>query len=369
MSILVIGAGILGASTAFHLARAGHTVTIIDPFLQGRATRAGAGIINPWSSLITDPDWYALARRGAAYYPDLIAMLDETGNAEIGYKRTGSMNVPGTPEELDATEARVRARISDDTNAGVVSRISAEDARKLFPPLGRDFEALHISGGARVDGDRLAKSLVNGAVAHGAVAVPEPVISLKALGDRIVGVQTANSIFEADAVVLCAGVWSNALMKPLGLSLDIRLQRGQILHLGLNGIDTSNWPVLLPLNSYYLLAFDDSRVVVGATREENTDMDFRVTAGGQAEVLQAGLAVAPGLASATVLETRIGFRPMPVNQTPTLGRHQALKGFFVGNGLGHSGLTYGAYSGSLLAGLIDGKAPDLDMMPYQKSLG
>lgn len=364
MSIVVVGAGIFGASTAFHLAGAGHDVTIADSLLQGRATRAGAGIVNPWSSLITDPDWYAIARRGAAYYPELIGELGETGHGDVGYRRTGSMNVPGTPEELDAAEARVRARIADDPNAGTVSRIAADEARALFPPLGRDFEALHISGGARVDGDALARGLAAAAVARGARSVQAPIHALIRAGGRVAGVETADGRIEADAVVLCAGVWSNALMEPFGLALDIRVQRGQILHLGLPGVDTAHWPVLLPLNSYYLLAFDDSRVVVGATREEDTGMDFRVTAGGQAEVLKAGLSVAPGLASATVIETRIGFRPMPRHQAPTFGKVDAVEGLYVGNGLGHSGLTFGAYAGRLLARIVTGGTPDLDVAPY-----
>jgi len=365
MNVVVIGAGIFGASTAFHLASAGAAVTIVDPMLSGRATRAGAGIINPWSSLITDPDWYAIARRGAAYYPELIEALSETGHGEIGYRRTGSMNVPGTPEELDAAEARVRGRIVDDPNAGAVSRISAAEARKLFPPLGRDFEALHVSGGARLDGDALARSLVGATVAKGGKLLSNPVSSLIHHAGRVTGVETAEGRFEADAVVLCAGVWSNDLLAPLGLNLDIRLQRGQILHLGLQGVDTSKWPVLLPLNNYYLLAFDDSRVVVGATREEETGMDFRVTAGGQAEVLRAGLAVAPGLATATILETRVGFRPMPKRQAPMFGKHDAVEGLYIGNGLGHSGLTFGAYAGSLLSAVIAGRQTELGLSPYR----
>jgi D-amino-acid dehydrogenase len=48
--IIVVGAGILGASTAFHLARAGAQVTIVDQAQDGRATAAGAGIICPWVS-------------------------------------------------------------------------------------------------------------------------------------------------------------------------------------------------------------------------------------------------------------------------------------------------------------------------------
>ena len=67
--------------------------------------------------------------------------------------------------------------------------------------------------------------------------------------------------------------------------------------------------MILPPGSHYLLAFDESVVVAGATRESGSGFDYRVTAAGQMEVLTEALRVAPGLATATIIETRVGFRP------------------------------------------------------------
>jgi D-amino-acid dehydrogenase len=67
------------------------------------------------------------------------------------------------------------------------------------------------------------------------------------------------------------------------------------------------------------LAFDESRVVAGATREVGTGFDYRVTAAGQAEVLSEALRIAPGLGVATVIETRVGFRPVSADGRPLLG--------------------------------------------------
>lgn len=80
MNIVIVGAGVLGASVAFHLARMGEHVTVIDAGLDGRATAAGAGIICPWVSGVDDPAFYGLYAGGGEYYPDLIAALAETGN-------------------------------------------------------------------------------------------------------------------------------------------------------------------------------------------------------------------------------------------------------------------------------------------------
>jgi D-amino-acid dehydrogenase len=164
--------------------------------------------------------------------------------------------------------------------------------------------------------------------------------------------------------VVAAGAWASQILEPVGIRLAVAPQRGQIIHLRLPGADTARWPILMPLNSYYLLAFDDSRVVIGATREANSGFDYRMTAAGVAEVLNVGLAVAPGLASWTVHEIRIGFRPIAHDNRPKLGPVPGIDNLIVGNGLGPSGLSMGPYSGALLANAALGKPTELALGPY-----
>src|SRR3546814_5336027 len=104
----------------------------------------------------------------------------------------------------------------------------------------------------------------------------------------------------ADAVVVAAGAWAPVTLAPLGIRLAVDPQRGQIIHLKMPGADTLHWATMQPLNGYYLLAFEDGRVVIGATRERGSGFDHRLTAAGVAEVLNAGLATAPGLAGWTL---------------------------------------------------------------------
>jgi D-amino-acid dehydrogenase len=105
-------------------------------------------------------------------------------------------------------------------------------------------------------------------------------------------------------------------------------------------------------------------VVVGATRETGAGFDYRVTAGGVAEVLQFGLALAPGLHAATLIETRVGFRPAGPGPAPILGRAASAHNLFIGNGLGAGGLTMGPVCGKLLAGIALGQSPDIDLSAY-----
>ncbi|MER6897998.1 FAD-dependent oxidoreductase, partial [Amycolatopsis sp. NPDC000740] len=92
--------------------------------------------------------------------------------------------------------------------------------------------------------------------------------------------------------------------------------------------------------------------------------DNRVTAAGLAEVLGEALAVAPGLADATYVETRVGFRPAGPDIRPLLGAVPQVKGLVVANGLGASGLTMGPYAGSIAARVAREADPGIDLKAY-----
>ncbi|MMZ60067.1 D-amino acid dehydrogenase small subunit [compost metagenome] len=104
---------------------------------------------------------------------------------------------------------------------------------------------------------------------------------------------------------------------------------------------------------------------MGATHENDIEgYDTSVTAGGMQEVLNKGLAVAPGLADSTLLEVRVGFRPFTPGFLPVLGAVPGWKGLFAANGLGASGLTVGPYVGNQLAKLVLGMETYIDLQHY-----
>lgn len=363
MRVVVVGAGILGASTAYHLARAGAEVTLIDRADDGRATAAGAGIVCPWGSAAEARPYYALLAGGARYYAELVAMLREDGEQDLGYARVGGLYVPEGAADLEATEKRLRARAAETPEAGEIQRLTPAEARELFPPLRPEQPGVFVSGGARVDGRLVAAALQRAAIRRGARSV-QGSAELVLHARRVTGVRVGDEAIEADCVVAAAGAWAPSLLAPAGIRLAVEPQRGQIIHLRLPGTKTSRWPVLMPLSSYYLLAFDDARVVIGATREFKSDFDYRFTAGGVAEVLNAGLAVAPGLAAWTLHEVRIGFRPLAADNWPMLGTVPGLEGLLIGNGLGPSGLTIGPYAGALLAKAALDQPTEVDLADY-----
>jgi len=90
--VVIVGDGVAGAATAFALARRGAAVTVVDAGLVGRATDAGAGIVQPWSTS-SDGEFYELYSAGADFYPELIERLAEAGVHEIGYRQRTARRV------------------------------------------------------------------------------------------------------------------------------------------------------------------------------------------------------------------------------------------------------------------------------------
>jgi D-amino-acid dehydrogenase len=344
--IVVVGGGIVGASAAYHLARAGASVLIAEGGETGTATAAGAGIICPWTVPADDAS-YRLAAEGAGYYPELVALLAEDRQDHTGYARVGGVCVTDDTARLDVIEARLRSRLGGAPQIGQVEILPAGGARELFPPLAPGLGAVWISGAARVDGRAMRDSLLGAAVARGALLIAGAA-SLTAAGGRVTGVTVGSERIEADAVLVAAGAWTAHVCRGIAPDLPIGPQKGQIVHLDLPGCDTGGWPVVLPGSDPYLLAFPDSRVVVGATREQ-AGFDHRVTAGGISGLLAGALAVAPGLADATLAEIRVGFRPVTSDGDPLLG--PLSQGLIVAAGNGAEGLTAGPMTGRLAASM------------------
>jgi len=361
--VAVVGSGVAGAGTAFALAAGGAEVVVVDSVLPGQATAAGAGIIQPWSSTATGPA-YELYAAGAAYYPTLIERLAEVGVADIGYRVTGSLVSQADAARLDEVEERLRRRTAGVAVAGTVDRLGEREARALFPPLAPELGAVYVSGGARVDGRMLRAGLLAGARRLGAVVVDAPARLVPAHTGTC-AVHTPGGDVGADVVVVAAGAWVNSVVEPLGYRLAVEPQRGQIAHLLLEDRETADWPSVLPVASHYIVAFDAGRIVVGATRETGSGFDARVTAGGVQEVLSNALAIAPGLAPASLIETRVGLRPLAGEHGPFLGPVAGHPTVFVNAGFGPAGLTMAPLAGAALAQLILTGCTNLDLSAFE----
>lgn len=360
---LVIGAGILGASTAYHLAKAGATVTVVDKVHSGQATDAAAGIVCPWLSQRRNKKWYYLAKEGAKYYQSLMNQLAEDGEVDTGYKQVGAISIRQEEDKLDAMLERALQRREEAPEIGALTKLTPQQTKLLFPPLEDSFGAIHVEGAARVNGRKLRHSLLRGAQHYGASFI-EGEVSLKLIQPSI-SVSLDGKPFDADHIIITAGVWAKALLKPLGIHFQVEAQKAQIMHLYLPNTDTSKWPVVIPPSDHYLVAYDDSRIIAGATHENGLPIHHNhVTPAGIQELVNKALHIAPGLAQSTVLETRVGFRPSTPGYLPVIGKIPGFAHCFIANGLGSSGLTTGPFVGQQLAKLALGEAMLIDPNDY-----
>lgn len=361
---IIVGGGILGASTAYHLAKMGvEQVTMIDRKDKGQATDAAAGMICPWLSQRRNKAWYTLAKKGAGYFPQLIRQLEVDGEEETGYKQVGAIRIHKDIEKLKKLEEIAKQRREEAPEIGEISILSIEESKKLFPLLEEGYHSVFISGAARVNGRALRDALLHGARKHGAKMVNGSA-DIVVDGKEIRGVRVNGEIIEADCVIVTAGAWADELLAPLGIRLLLTYQKGQIVHLKLKNANTGEWPVIMPPGDQSILSFDNGEVVIGATHENNTGFDFRVTAGGLNEIFTKAFAVAPGLSDAEVHDIRVGFRPFTPNFLPVIGEVPRYHGLYLANGLGASGLTTAPFLGQQLAKLAVEEELEIDVVNY-----
>ncbi|WP_054955236.1 NAD(P)/FAD-dependent oxidoreductase [Paenibacillus dakarensis] len=364
--VIVVGLGIVGASTAYQLARLGAEVLIIDRKDIGQATDAAAGIICPWLSQRRNQAWYRLAKAGARYYPELINELKSEGETDTGYARVGALSIHEDQDKIKKMEERALLRRADAPEIGDITLLDEQGTHQRFPLLAEGYNSVHISGAARVDGRALRDALLRSAQRNGATLVTGEA-KLQFQSSRVTGVTVGLESFTADEVIVCAGAWANQILQPLGIHFKVTYQKAQILHLKIEDQeqDTASWPVVIPPTDQYLLAFDNQKIIIGATHENDVEgYDTRVTAGGIQEVLNKGLEIAPGLADSTFQEVRVGFRPFTPGFLPVLGAVPGWEGLLTANGLGASGLTMGPFIGSQLAKLALGLELDIDLSDY-----
>lgn len=367
-TIAVIGGGIVGASAAYHLAKAGVTTVLVDGSQSGKATYAGAGIVAPGASLRPVPLFYELAKPAVSYYPTLANDLADLNQKDCGYEVCGSLMVAETvdraklfPELKELFEQR---RAEGMPNLGEISDISPAEAREMLPILGNVEAAMFIPEAARVNGDTMRESLTNAAEKLGARIIRGEA-GIEVSSGKVTGITTPDGPVAVDAAIVAAGAWTNKVLEPIGFSLPINPQKGQILHIEMPDQDTTRWPILSWGGSQYQLSFGPNRVVCGATREFNSGYDTRVTPAGVHHVLDEQLRLCPGLAHGTLAEVRVGLRPYSDDMLPFIGHVPGVDNLVVGSGHGPSGLQLGPYSGRLAAEVAQDLQPSTDINDFR----
>ena len=211
--IIVIGAGVQGASLAFHLARAGAPPLVIDRPGLDSATGRSSGLVRMHYDL---PENASLAWRSLAYFRN----WSELVGGHCGFTRTGFLQL--VPRELNELLA---ANVDLQQSLGIATQLmSAEDVKALAPQMNTsDVElAAYEPESGYADPTSAAASLLAGARACGASVRHAEVTALLMDGERVTGVRTPEGDVRADTVVLAAGAWSGDLARSVSLELPIR---------------------------------------------------------------------------------------------------------------------------------------------------
>lgn len=362
--IAIIGAGIVGATTAYHLSKQGAKITIFDEET-GQATKAAAGIICPWLSQRRNKDWYQLTAQGAAYYPQLMQQLAEDGIKDLPYKQVGALVFKKTDALLEKLTHIALERREAAPRIGELQAYPSGAIEQFIPGWQGTHGALYCEGGGRVDGKKLVEQLLAIAQQKGATLIKERVSLRPSEEPGRVVIETSHGTQVFDQVIVSAGAWVKELIEPLGYEVDVRPQKGQLIELELQtDEETGDWPVCMLHGEIDILPFENGKIIVGATHENEQGFDLTADEALQEKMYQEACEVYPALQQAVRSGFRIGTRAYTSDFLPFFGAVPELPNVFVASGLGSSGLTSGVWIGELLSRLVLDQPLDFEIESY-----
>ena len=361
--IAVIGGGIVGATASYYSAKAGYSVSVFDSGT-GQATAAAAGIICPWLSRRRNKMWYRLVSEGAAFYDKLMADLASDGLETDAYARCGALILGQSVEYLQEVHDRALERRKQAPLIGNVAILKGTEIKKIFPPLSNVEQALYVGGGARVDGRELTNTLLQATTRFGG-SIHKGTVSLSKDNDGTLSVLTPDGRQQKfDAIILAAGAWLPELLQPLGYTVDVRGQKGQLVVLQTEDSALQDCPASRPQGEIDLLPFGQGKTVVGASHENDKGYDLQPDASITDPMLEQAYAWLPDLKEAPVADIRVGTRAYTSDFSPFFGSVPGLDNCFAASGLGSSGLTSGPLIGYLLTELVREQQSTLALEDY-----
>lgn len=415
MRVIVVGAGLLGVSTAYFLARSGHEVTILER--RGDAgmetSYANSGMVtpsqaDPWNSpgtlkrllgwlgneaspFIVNPSvipsmlgWglsflrnagrerfrASLARNAtlANYSLDTFRLIRSESQVHYDQILNGTMKLYRNAEAFDKAAA-----VSDTLReAGVRHEILDAEGVTAREPALRNIAA-EISGGVYYpddeagDAHKFCSELRVRAEEKGAeFRFAAPVTDIRHSGGRISSVITPGRVFTADACVIAAGSYSVGLCRLLGLKLPVTPVKGYSVTLARGG--WADGPAMPVIDDFRHVAVTPlgTRIRAAGMAEFagfDTDVDSRRT-----DVLLGILdEIYPGFAAVRdmgSIRRWAGLRPYCVDGVPVIGPAR-YRNLYLNTGHGHLGWSMSAGSGRLLADIISGRETDIDAAPYR----
>ena len=408
MKVLVLGAGVVGVSSAWYLAEAGHEVLVLER--QPRAAmetsfanggQISAGHAEPWAKPSVIPkivrwlgredapflfrpraDWRqwewglrflrecmpgrfernCLALAGlAAYSRDCLRALRERTGIAYEHLARGILRFA-----TDARDFDMLARSAETVRAlGVDRQVkSAQQCLALEPALQDSEES--IVGGVYTpedesgDARRFTEALARLAAERGVeFRFDTAVQAIESAGAEVTGVRVGGQRVSADAYAVCLGSYSPLMLRPLGIRIPVYPLKGYSITLPLGPAEA----VLAPSVS---LTDEAQKIVISrlgnrlraAGTAELTGYDTELNPLRCAAISRRVRALFPGLGGITEVENWTGLRPATPDNVPIIGR-AALRRLYLNSGHGTLGWTLACGSGKALAAIVSGRRPEV----------
>lgn len=361
MKVIIIGGGIIGASIAWRLARERAEVIVLERARLGQeASWAAAGLIAPQAEAQTSGVFFDLCLAARRVFDATVDRLAADSGLDPEYDPHGILYIA-----LDAVErAELEARARWHREAGaLVHELSAAEARKVEPAISPEtLFALHLPDNRRVENRKLTQAFIAAALSSGAqFREGVGVDSVVTKGDRATGVRLHDgTMLEADLVIVAAGSWSHQIR---GLEADrvaLHPVRGQMLCFETRPRVLT--PAVFSMRGY-LVPRRDGRILAGSTMEE-AGYNKTVTLGGIEKISRGVLAMVPALAEIPFREAWAGLRPATRDLLPVLGYSPSVANVIWSTGHYRSGILLSAITGEVIADLVAGRPPSIDLAPF-----
>ena len=351
-NVVIVGSGVIGLACARALARAGVVATVVDGGAHGReASIAAAGILGAGSESTEDTPLLRLSLEALSEWPSTVAALGRESRRTIDMRSEGSLLLGFDGADTAALDARGRVH----RGAGLASRLlTGDEVRRLEPRVSpRAVAALHVPE-ARIDNPTLHAAYeeacrVLGVVTRSGAQATEIVD----VGGRVAGVRVGDATLPADAVVIAAGAWSDALAATAGVRLPNRPIKGQLVRVEAPDGFLSH---VVKRGLAYAVPHTGRGLVLGTTSED-AGFDRGLSTTIEADVRRAAEELVVGLGSRPVLETWMGFRPRLDDGLPAIGPVASRPGLFLATGHYRNGILLAEITGTLVARAVLG---DLD---------
>jgi D-amino-acid dehydrogenase len=371
MKILVLGAGVIGVTTAWYLRQAGHDVTVIDrqpsPAMETSFANAGQispGMSAPWAAPDTPRKaitWLLMRHSPLVVWPLLDPALIEwvvrfLGNCnDAAYRRNkGRMVRQAAAADRDTivlSALGVPFELLDRNGCIVQEPGLAETTHKFVGGLKLPGDE---TGDARLFTERLAKLAEQSGVVF---RMGTNIVRLHAEGGRIASVETDQGNITADAYVLALGSYSPLLLRPLGIKLPVYPVKGYSITVPVANALAA--PVSTVMDETFKVAITrlGDRIRVGGTAELG-GWSTRLRIPRRATLVHSLTDLFPAAADPAEASFWTGLRPMTPDGPPLIGPTK-FNNLWLNTGHGTLGWTMACGSGALLSDLLSGRVPNI----------